>query len=61
MLVLRRKVGEGIIIDDQIEVSVLRVCGDRVRLGFVAPSTVRILRSEVTNKVVETAFIISAG
>jgi carbon storage regulator CsrA len=38
MLVLRRKIGERIIIDGRIEVTVLRVLGGRVRLGVAAPS-----------------------
>ena len=47
MLVLRRKIGERIIIDDRIEVTVLRVRGGKVRLGFTAPRSVRVLRQEV--------------
>jgi carbon storage regulator len=46
MLVLRRKVGERIIIDGSIEVTVLRVCGNKVRLGFAAPAGVRVDREE---------------
>jgi carbon storage regulator len=47
MLVLRRKIGERIIIDDRIEVTVLRVRGGKVRLGVAAPRSVRVLREEV--------------
>jgi carbon storage regulator len=50
MLILRRKVGERIIVDGQIEVTVLAVRSGRVRLGFSAPAAVRILRSEVLGK-----------
>ena len=46
MLVLRRKVGERIIINDSIEVTVLCVRGGKVRLGFSAPPSVRVLRHE---------------
>jgi carbon storage regulator len=46
MLLLRRKVGERIIIGDSIEVTVLRVRGGKVRLGFTAPLEVRVLRQE---------------
>jgi len=46
MLVLRRKVGERIIINESIEVTVLRVHGGKVRLGFTAPQSVRVLRQE---------------
>ena len=46
MLVLRRKVGERIVIGDSIEVTVLRVRGGKVRLGFTAPASVRVDRQE---------------
>ena len=46
MLVLRRKVGERIIIADSIEITVLHVRGGRVRLGFTAPHDVRVYREE---------------
>jgi carbon storage regulator len=47
MLVLTRKVGERIVIDDRIEVEVLGITGNRVRLGIQAPSGVDVLRSEL--------------
>jgi carbon storage regulator len=46
MLVLRRKAGERIVINDSIEVTVLRVHGGKVRLGFTAPPSVHVLRQE---------------
>lgn len=47
MLVLSRKVGEEIIIDDRIRVRVLSIQGNQVRLGFVAPRDVQIHRDEL--------------
>jgi carbon storage regulator len=47
MLVLSRKIGETIIIDDAIEVTVVAVKGDKVRLGIKAPDSVRVDRQEV--------------
>jgi carbon storage regulator CsrA len=47
MLVLSRKKGESVCIGCDIEVKVLDVSGGRVRLGFAAPSTVDIQRSEI--------------
>jgi carbon storage regulator len=44
---LRRKIGERIVIDGRIEVTVLRVRGGKVRLGVAAPRSVRVLRQEV--------------
>ncbi|MGN7479619.1 carbon storage regulator CsrA [Solibacillus silvestris] len=47
MLVLSRKKGETIMIGDQIEVKVISVEGDQVKLGIVAPKSVKVHRSEV--------------
>lgn len=47
MLVLSRKVGETIIIADNIRVTVVSVKGDRVRLGIEAPQEVTVDRAEV--------------
>lgn len=47
MLVLKRKVGETVMLGDSIEVQVLAVEGETVKLGFSAPSHVQILRKEL--------------
>jgi carbon storage regulator CsrA len=47
MLVLTRKIGEKIVIDQNITVTVKRVSGNRVALAFEAPDDVRILRQEL--------------
>lgn len=47
MLVLSRKIGEVIIIGDNIKVRVLEVRGDKARLGIEAPAEVRVHREEV--------------
>ena len=47
MLVFTRRRGEAIMIGDGIEVQVIRVGRDGVRLGIVAPSTVPVHRQEV--------------
>jgi carbon storage regulator len=47
MLVLSRKVGEKLIIGDNITVVVSRVSGNRVTLGIEAPDDVRVLRGEL--------------
>ncbi|NLS94670.1 MAG: carbon storage regulator CsrA [Planctomycetaceae bacterium] len=51
MLVLSRKRGEGIVIGDDITVTVLEVRGDRVKLGFCAPAEVPVHRAEVHRKI----------
>jgi carbon storage regulator len=47
MLVLSRKVGEAIIIDDHIRIVVVEVKGNQVRLGLTAPPDIRIDRQEI--------------
>lgn len=47
MLVLSRHVGETIVIDGAIHVTVVAVKGDRVRVGITAPQNVRVDRQEV--------------
>lgn len=47
MLVLTRRLGETIVIDGDIRVTVVDVKGDRVRLGITAPASVAVDREEV--------------
>ena len=47
MLVLTRKVEESILIGDDVEIMVLGVTGDKVRLGIKAPREVEVFRKEV--------------
>lgn len=47
MLALSRKTDEAIIIDDSIEIKVLEIKGDQVKLGICAPKSVPIYRKEV--------------
>lgn len=47
MLVLTRRIGEEILIDGGIRVTVLEVSGSRVRLGIAAPASVGVHRSEI--------------
>jgi carbon storage regulator len=47
MLVLGRKKGESIIIDDEIEIIVTAIEGDTIKLGFKAPKHITIHRKEV--------------
>ncbi|MEZ7892804.1 MAG: carbon storage regulator CsrA [Candidatus Wallbacteria bacterium] len=51
MLVLTRKHNQSIIIDDKIEVMVVEIRGDQVKLGIKAPKTVSIYRSEIYNEI----------
>lgn len=47
MLVLSRKVGEKIVISDNIFIELVEIRGDKVRLGIVAPIEVQVHREEV--------------
>jgi len=47
MLVITRKTNEGIIISDNIEITILEVGKDRVKIGINAPKEIRILRNEI--------------
>jgi carbon storage regulator len=47
VLVLSRRVGEEIVINDNIRITVVAVKGDRIRLGIVAPRDVTVDRAEV--------------
>jgi carbon storage regulator len=47
MLVLRRKIGERLVIAGVVTVTVLEVEGERVKLGITAPPDVAIVREEL--------------
>ena len=49
MLVLSRRKGESVIINDNIQVTVVELRGDKVRLGIEAPPEVPVHRQEVYN------------
>ena len=53
MLVLQRKTGQSIRIGEDIEVVVLEVSGDHVRLGIAAPREIRVLRQELLTEIRE--------
>ena len=50
MLVLSRKVGQSIVIGDGIEITVVELRGDQVRLGIHAPREVPVNRKEVLER-----------
>jgi len=53
MLVLSRKIGESIIIGDNIEVKVLKIESGTVKIGIIAPTNVKIYRQEIYQTVAE--------
>ena len=54
MLVLTRKAGEGILLDQNVTINVLSVDGDRVRIGIEAPKDMRIFRRELLEETINT-------
>ncbi len=54
MLVLSRRLGESVVIGDDVVVTVLEIRGDVVRLGVDAPREVQVRRQELLDEVAET-------
>ncbi len=53
MLVLSRKAGEGIALDQDISIEILSIEGDRVRIGIKAPKDMRIYRKELLEQTID--------
>ena len=55
MLVLSRTVGEEIVINDNIRITITTVNGDRVRVGITAPPAIPVDRAEIHQRRLEWA------
>jgi carbon storage regulator len=53
MLVLTRKLGETIVIDDNIIIKVVDIHGKQIRLGIEAPTEITIFRGEIHDRIQE--------
>lgn len=51
MLVLTRKQNQGILIGSDITLTIISIDGDKVRIGIEAPSTLRVIREELTAEI----------
>ncbi len=51
MLILTRKVGETVAIGDDIQISIVEIKGNQVKLGIQAPKSVQVHRAEVYEKI----------
>lgn len=51
MLYLTRKIGESVMINDTIEVTVVEVRGKSIKLGFTFPQDVSVLRREIYDRI----------
>lgn len=52
MLVLSRKEGQAVMVGDDVRVTVVRIQGNRIRLGFEGPREVSFRREETHRKIV---------
>jgi len=53
MLYLTRKIGESVIINDEIEVTVVDIRGKSIKLGFNFPADASVLRREIHERIQE--------
>jgi carbon storage regulator len=51
MLILTRRVGESLIISDDMKVTVLGIKGNQIRIGVSAPQDVAVHREEIYNRI----------
>lgn len=51
MLILTRKIGESIIINDNIQITIVDVKSDQVRIGIEAPKNITIYRREIYEEI----------
>lgn len=53
MLILSRKIGEGIAIGEEIQIRILEIKGGQVKIGIEAPHDVTVHREEIYRKIIE--------
>ena len=51
MLILTRRVGETIMVGDDVQVTVLGIKGNQIRIGINAPEEVAVHREEIYNRI----------
>ena len=51
MLILTRRVGESLMVGDEVTVTVLEVKGNQVRIGIDAPKHISVHREEIFNRI----------
>jgi len=53
LLVISRKAGESFLVGNEVEVKILKIEGNEVKIGITAPLYVKIYRSEIYQRIVE--------
>ena len=61
MLFLTRKVGESVIINDKIELTVIEVRGKSAKLGFTFPPEASVLRKEIHERIMRENIAAAGG
>lgn len=61
MLYLTRKIGESVVINDEIEVTVIDIRGKSIKLGFTFPAHATVLRREIFDRIREENRAAAAG
>lgn len=61
MLILSRRVGEAVVIDEEVTVTILGVKGNQVRIGVNAPKEVSVHREEVFERIKQQAAAAAGG
>lgn len=61
MLILTRKVGETLMIGDEIEVTILSLKGNQVRIGVNAPKNVPVHREEIYDRIKREKTVVEPG
>lgn len=47
MLILSRKIGESLLLGEDIEIKITEIAGDRVKIGIEAPQNIKVVRKEL--------------
>lgn len=55
MLILTRKIGEVLLVGDNVEITVLNIRGNQVKLGVNAPKEISVHRQEIYDKIKATS------